>query len=250
MTVDELTADLKARYKKVLKSPELYVIVSDFRSAIKELKTDLHTAPRGLSRLVTVRPDGQATFAMVGNVPVSGLTIPEVNHVLNEKYAEIMPGLAVDLFLETHAGSKVYIMGDVKQPGAYPILRPTSVEEALTLAGSTLPSAQINHLVVARRRGEKMVATRVDLRDRLAGKKGASVFFLEPDDIVYVPRRPISQLADIMRDVQDIVFFRGWDASLTHEIHPERDNRATRTSSVTRNPDGTTSTTTTTTEGP
>ncbi|NQT92508.1 MAG: polysaccharide biosynthesis/export family protein [Lentisphaerae bacterium] len=86
MTISELTAVLKKRYAKILKEPELYVVVREFRSAIKELKADLHTAPRGLSRLVTVRPDGYCTFSMIGDVYVAGKTLPDVNEILNSKY--------------------------------------------------------------------------------------------------------------------------------------------------------------------
>ena len=65
-TVDELEKHLKKRYSKIFKNPSLFVVVPDFKKHITEFKQDLHTAPRGLSRLVTVGPDGWVTFPMVG----------------------------------------------------------------------------------------------------------------------------------------------------------------------------------------
>lgn len=220
MTIGELTAMLKEKYAGILKDPELYVIVREFRSAIKELKADLHTAPRGLSRLVTVRPDGYCTFSMIGDVYVAGRTIPEVNQVLNGKYGEVLPGLTVDLFLERHEGSVVYIMGEVENPGAHKIMRPTSIVKALALAGNALPSARLSSVVVVRKdpEEEKLVGTRVNVRRVLGLRRNAKLFYLKPDDIMYVPKRPISEWADVMNDLKDVLWFRGWGIGLTYGL--------------------------------
>jgi len=229
-TVDVLTAELKERYREHLKDTELYVVVEEFRSAIKELKRDLMTAPRGLSRLVTVRPDGAATFAMIGDVPVAGRTVPEVNKELNEKYKDVLPGLSVDLFLEKHSGSKIYVFGEVNQPGAYQVLRPTSVFEAIALAGSVTHAARPDSVFVFRQKNERVLATRIDLKAMMTpvkeggwGKEevseagyrlsGGGIFYLHPDDILYVSRRRLSSTAEMVQEVGDILFFRGWGFS-------------------------------------
>ena len=213
-TVAELTRELKGKYSPILKSTELYVLVPEFHSAIRELKQDLHTAPRGLSRLTTVRPDGFATFAMVGDIKVAGRTVPDVSHELNEKYSEILPGLGTDLFLHQSAGGRVYILGEVARPDSYQISRPTSVMEALAMAGSWLPTASIRNIVLVRRHEDKMLGTRIDLRQVSQLKENSSFFYLKPDDIVYVPRSQLSRWADIAREVQQVIFFRGWGASI------------------------------------
>lgn len=217
-TVDELTKELKERYAKILSSPELYVLVPDFWATMREFKEDLHTAPRGLSRLVTVRPDGYATFAMLGDIQVAGRTIPEVTKEMNARYKDIMPELSVDLFLETHSGSLVYVTGEVGKPGSYPIMRYVSVVEALALAGGTKPTAKLTDVVVVRQRGDKMVATKVNVRNTLWMKSGAKYFYLLPDDIVYVPQRTLSRAADISRDLQDVMAFRGWSLSAQYRL--------------------------------
>ncbi len=214
MTVAELTADLKKRYADILRKPELFVTVPDFRQAIREFKADLHTAPRGLSRLVTVRPDGMATFAMVGDIMVSGRTIREVQDEMNVAYARIMPGLSADLFLERHSGSRIFVLGQVSEPGAYEIQRPTTVVEALALAGSPLRTAKLNSVVVIRRQGAKMVGTRVDARSALHLRKNSFFFYLKPDDVLFVPKTTISKIGDVAEDVQRMLFFNGWGFSL------------------------------------
>ncbi|MEI6562931.1 MAG: polysaccharide biosynthesis/export family protein [bacterium] len=222
MTVEDLTKELKSRYSKTLKSPELYVTVPDFRANLREFKADLHTAPRGLSRLVTVRPDGFVTFAMLGDVFAAGRTIPEINAAINTLYKQVMSGLSADLFLETHAGSRVYVMGEVTTPGAYNILKPITVQEAITLAGSPLYSAKLSDVVVVRKRGDKMIATKVDAYRPLAMRKHSQFFYLQPDDIVYVPKRTITRLSDFSKDIAGIVLFRGWGVSLDYNLNPDK----------------------------
>lgn len=209
-TVEEFTAELKEKYKNILNIPEITIEVPDFRNSIKELKADLHTAPRGLSRLVTVRPDGYVTFPMVGDVQVAGKTIPEVNRLLNAEYEKILPDLHCDLFLEQHTGSQIYIVGQVKQQGGYEIKRPITVLEALGLAGGYLPGAKISSVFIIRRHKDRMVAVRVDLKKALSFGQGSEMFFLKPNDIIYVPKTWLKKAAEVARDLADMVFFRGW----------------------------------------
>lgn len=230
-TVEELTKELVQKYARHINDPDLYIVVEEFRGAINEFKRDLHTAPRGLSRLTTVRPDGYATFALVGDLQVSGRSIPDINTELNARYRSIIPGLSVNLFLEKHLGSRIYVFGEVNQPGAYQILRPTSVFEALALAGSVSSGARLDSVLILRQKEEWVVATRIDLRDTMrpvyahrkteagAGEQSYDVstgrlFYLRPDDVVYVPGRRLSTTAQITSEIADVLFFRGWGFNL------------------------------------
>ena len=258
-TVDELTEELKGRYANVLRDPDLYVLVPEFQSAIMELKRDLHTAPRGLSRLATVRPDGYITFPMVGDTLVAGRTVPEVNRELNEHYEQILPGLHCDLFLERHAGTVIYVTGEVQRPGTYSIDKPISVIEALSLSGSFSPRARLDSVMVVRRNEGQMIARRIDVRNALDFATESTMFMLQPDDIVIVPKSRLAHTAEVMQQVADVLMFRGWSVGLgfSYEIHdaPEESRRTTTSSTTTSNTSSTTSgnttttTTTTTTDG-
>lgn len=218
-TTAELTEELKKAYSTVLRFPELYIVIPDFGSKIKELKKDLHTASRGLSRLVTVRPDGYVTFPMIGGIFVANKTIKEVDDFINEEYRTVMPGLGVNLFLEKHAGTVVYVMGEVRDPGAFKIAKPISVLEAIARAGGELNTAKLENVFISRRVGEKIIATRIDVGSLIKGKHinkdKTKFFFLQPDDIVYVPKTWLSRTAQISNDIADILFFRGWGGNIS-----------------------------------
>ena len=219
MRIRDLEDHLKKRYDKILRLPELYVIVSDFLTQLRELKRDLHTASRGLSRLVTVRPDGIVTFPMVGDMLVADRSIPDVLVDLKAAYHKISPNLNVDLFLEKHSGSIVHVLGEVKKAGAFPISKPITVTEAIALAESFMPDAKRDNIMVVRRHKKKLLATRINLESTLNMDKGAKFFYLFPDDIVYVPSTGISTTAQLARHLADILFFRGWSVGFSWELH-------------------------------
>lgn len=224
-TSSELTTALRRKYTKVLVDTELYVTVPEYLSQIRELKKDLHTSARGLSRLVTVRPDGYVTFPMVGDVFVAAKTLPEIKAIINTHYSAVSTSLHADLFLERHSGSNIYVTGEVEKPGAYSITKPTSIIQAIALAAGSSKDAMLDQVYVMRRQGKKMMATRVNVTNGPNLQGDGGLFYLLPDDIVYIPATRISGTAHIARQVADILLFRGWSLGLSWQLH--RDDNTT-----------------------
>ena len=215
-TIAELTSELEQEYASVLWDPSLWVTVSNFRSRIDALREDLNTSSRGLSRLVTVRPDGYVTFPLLGSVYVAGRTIQEVNDELNSLYGGYLEGLAVDLFLERHAGSVVYVLGEVGQPGAYEMRRPITVLEAVTLAGGTTSTAMQSNLLILRREEDKVYVQRYNMA--AAFTPNARFMVLQPDDMIFVPRTRLSTASEISTLLANVFQFRGISTGLDWEI--------------------------------
>jgi len=212
-TIPKLTAELKDKYSKILRDPLIYITVQDFQDRVKELKKDLHTAPRGLSRLVTVRPDGYATFPLLGDVYVAKRTFPRVTEILNEKYSNYLPGMHVDLFLERHEGSVIYVLGQVLKSGSYKVSKPTNILQAAALAGGFTRGANKANILILRKHERKLFATTVNLKTILSNKADREYFYLKPDDVVYVHKRKIAKSAEIMEELSNIIMFRGWSMS-------------------------------------
>ena len=217
-TVSELTRDLMERYSKILRDPELYVTVPEFDKRVKQLREDLHTSPRGQSKLVTVRPDGHVTFPLIGEFLVASKTVVEVIEIIQGAYEDYLPGMKVDLFVHQPASSVVYVLGEVNEPGARTIMRPINSLEAIALAGGHTSKAELDSVIVFRKHEMKFIASRLDLKNLLSLKDQSMFFYLRPDDIIYIPKRTITTLAELMRDIADIAFFRGWGISFRNYI--------------------------------
>ncbi len=213
-TPAELTVELTEKYKEYLRDPLIYITVPEFRSRIKELKKDLHTSSRGLSRLVTVRPDGYATFPLTGDVFVATKTLPEVEKELDSIYSSFLKGLHVDLFLEKHSGSLIYILGQVNKASSYNIRKPITILEAIAMAGSFTTDASTENIIVYRKLGSEMSTVKVNLSEILSPTDSGTYFYLKPDDIVYIPRKGYLDFADVLESIARIVMFRGWSISL------------------------------------
>jgi polysaccharide biosynthesis/export protein len=155
-----------------------------------------------------VSPDGTIQLPAIGLVPAQGLTIDELEREIKARYAQIVEGLEVTPILTERAPRFVFVVGEVALPGRYAMEGPTTLMQAISLAGSWNVGAQLNSVVVFRRdENWQLMATRVNIRESLLFKKPcpSGEIWLRDSDIVLVPKSPIL-CAD---DVIDLVFTRG-----------------------------------------
>lgn len=69
----------------------------EYQIAIQDvLSVSFYYTPK-LDREVTVRSDGQVSLPLIGDVPVYGKTITEVEKMVNEKYSEVLKDPEIDL---------------------------------------------------------------------------------------------------------------------------------------------------------
>jgi polysaccharide biosynthesis/export protein len=94
----------------------------------------------------------------------------------------------------------VYVMGQVKNPGPYPLTANMSFLEALTRAGGPNDSAQQGKIVLAR--PSKNMEQVVDLEKLV--REGGTNYKLEPGDIVYVPKSGLAKFGYVMQQLNPI----------------------------------------------
>jgi len=217
-TTEELRQELQKAYSSILRNPEIYVSIKNFNTRVEQLRRDLQTSARGLSKLIKVRPDGYVTFPLLGDYYVAHKTIQEVFEQLNSDYKEYMPGLKLDLFMHDQTGTNVYVLGEVAKPGSYKLSRPISVLQAISRAGGYTRQGETSTVIVFRRDGDRLNAHRFDLKDMSKYGAQAANFYLQPEDILLVPRNKISSVAQLMREIADIAFFRGVGIGVGYDI--------------------------------
>jgi polysaccharide export outer membrane protein len=94
----------------------------------------------------------------------------------------------------------VYVMGQVKNPGPYPLTANMSFLEALTRAGGPNDSAQQGKIVLAR--PSKNTEQIVDLESDF--QKSGTNYQLEAGDIVYVPKSGLAKLGYVMQQISPL----------------------------------------------
>jgi polysaccharide export outer membrane protein len=114
--------------------------------------------PGGSSDRFIVETDGTFTFPILGRVRAGGLSVRQLQDALTRQLADgYFKDPQVTVVVEDYRSQRVFVVGEVRSPGTYTLTRPTTLVEALALAGSTTPNA--GTFVVVRRRSDGEVST-------------------------------------------------------------------------------------------
>ena len=111
-----------------------------------------------LTREVVVRPDGEFSFPLVGDIQAEDRTVEEIRVDLVKRLTKYIPNPNVSVSVMKVLSYKIYVVGRVNKPGEYLIGHYTDVLQALSLAGGLTPFAAENDIKVLRRvRGQQKV---------------------------------------------------------------------------------------------
>jgi polysaccharide export outer membrane protein len=104
----------------------------------------------------------------------------------------------------------VYVMGQVKNPGPYPLTANMSFLEALARAGGPNDNAQKGKIVLAR--PSKNTEQVVDLENFV--QQGESNYQLEAGDIVYVPKSGLAKVGYVLQQLSPLTTMAVFGAAL------------------------------------
>jgi len=169
-----------------------------------------------LSSDSTVIADGSITFPLVGRMEAVGRSVPELTQEVTHRLAEYIqePQVSLipqnfnrDLLLQTRVSltlekvrsRSVAILGEVNAPGVQTMRGPsTRVMDVLAQAYHR-NTADLNSVLVIRRSPEDKVVYRVlHLGDFMDGAALDQNIFLQPEDIVIVPKTTIAKVGEFI----------------------------------------------------
>ncbi len=164
--------------------PEAYVLGPGDRFRVEA------SGPTNFTLTPTVDPEGWVSLGDYGSVPVGGLTLAEGRQKIRTALAEVLRKTPVQVRLWGLRTFKVYVLGAVPKPGAYPATAVTRASEAVARAGGTVDSASVRGIRILRR--DRSTPITVDLAAfHLAGDTDANPFLTDGDRIV-VPSRTVT----------------------------------------------------------
>ncbi|POA18286.1 polysaccharide biosynthesis protein [Pseudomonas sp. FW300-N1A1] len=227
LTSEQARDEIQRAYqRKMLFQPnrnQLTVQVISPLSNENNLKSTLNHPTTGMSREIIVGNDGYASFPEVGAVPLQGMSVSQLETFLNTRYAQLPGRMTVDVMLKSTQGNEVFVLGEVGQPGAYPVRRPISVLEALTLARGANAKARLDSVVIMRRNGNQVEARHYDVDAALSGD-AAQIAYLQPDDMLFVPKTKLASAGELARQLADVVLFQGVGMSFSYRLDDKDDN--------------------------
>lgn len=151
-----------------------------------------------LSRRYTVDTDGTIDFPFIGRTKAGGLTLRELGDAIAKRLASgflVNPQVSVEV--AEYRSKAVFIVGEVRSPGSYPVKGNMSLVEALALAGPTGTASSeviVVHPDPDRRDGGPLMpdaegarSVRVNIKELQSGKLSQNVQ-LQDGDTIFVPK--------------------------------------------------------------
>ncbi|PYR77259.1 MAG: polysaccharide export protein [Acidobacteria bacterium] len=169
---------------------------------------------------VQIRPDGRVSLLLANEVQAAGLTSRQLDDVLTERFSRLYRDAEVSVIVRTFAGNKVYVAGEVGQPGVLPIVGRFTALTAVLQAGGFKNTARTDYVILLRNREGKPAVARLNLRSVLAG--GSGDVNLQPFDVVYVPKSAIAKVDQFVDQYIRQLIPIGTNAGFTYVLPRER----------------------------
>lgn len=202
----------KLKHANILKNGEMdprfkgykmvTVSVSQFYQKIKRLVDSLTTLTNGQQVQVTVKPDGTIDLPMLKDrILAAGHTVTDVERTVNKLYRSgELKNVVASIALTTAKSRKVYVLGEVRTPGAYEIRQPISALQAIALAGgATSDTADLTSVIlISKNVYGKPIGRRLDVKRTLDVGDMSSQILVKPYDVIFVPKTYIRDLRIFM----------------------------------------------------
>ena len=141
-----------------------------------------------LTRTMPVRPDGKITLPLIGELEVSGLTAQNVQSLVAQRLKEYISSPEVTVTVQEVNSRRYVIVGKVTHPGSYELGKPTTVLEAIAMAGGFLDFAKVNKVFIIRRREDgSRIRLPFDYKNVINGRGPDENVELKNGDTIVVP---------------------------------------------------------------
>ncbi len=131
-----------------------------------------------------VSRDGILNLPEVGPITVAGLRFSEFRADLNKRVKEMLIGTQVSVTMGPLRTIRVFVLGDVNEPGSYVVSGLTTVSGALYQGGGISEVGSLRNVQL--KRNGRVVAS-LDLYDLLLNGDTSSDNRLQPGDVIFVP---------------------------------------------------------------
>src|SRR5262245_6867992 len=162
--------------------PAGYVIGADDMLAVNVWKEP------EISRNVLVRPDGNISLPLVGDLRANGRTPDQLRDEIKQRLLGYLSDPEVTVIVQEARSQRFNILGEVERPGSYPLSKSMTVLDAIALAGGFRDFAKTTRIFVLRV-GTDGSRARIpfNYKEAIKAQKLNQNTELQPHDTVVVP---------------------------------------------------------------
>jgi polysaccharide export outer membrane protein len=138
-----------------------------------------------------VRPDGNISLSLVGEMRAVGKTAGELSADITKSYAQYFVKPTAVVIVRQFTSYRVFTAGELRNPGQLSLITGArTVLECISASGGVTDNATLRSIILVRTlpNGKQPMVTELDVSDALSGADPAQNVALMPNDFVYVPR--------------------------------------------------------------
>jgi len=151
-----------------------------------ELSINVWKEPE-VTRTVPVRPDGKISLPLVNDVQAAGLTPMQLRKDLQERLKKFIAEPQVTVVVVRINSQRVFVVGEVRRAGAYPLLPNMTALQVISSAGGFTEFANMKKIRILRTENGKQTVLIFNYKDVVQGKHPESNIFLKAGDTIVVP---------------------------------------------------------------
>jgi polysaccharide export outer membrane protein len=143
-----------------------------------------------LTASYTVDPDGSIDFNLAGHITVEGKTTSELSELLTERYKKYFRNPIVNVTLSAFRGARFSVIGDVVNPGTFPMSEGYRVSQCLSVAGGPKEDAELDKVIIVRKvedHGE--IHIQLDMESLFDNGMVEQDLMIKDGDIIFVPKK-------------------------------------------------------------
>ncbi len=178
---------------------EYYMRPGDELNIVVTQQQDLGNSSTNQSPFV-VRPDGNVSFPLVGEIHAEGMTVSQFTDVLQQGLARYIVDPDVSVNISKLGRVRVYVFGEVKKPGAVELEKGHTVIDAIGAAqGFTRDTAKKKIFLIHQDQPKSLIP--INLNNMLKTGDMSQNITLREGDILYLTK---NHRIDFARDIAPI----------------------------------------------
>lgn len=137
-----------------------------------------------LTRIVPVGPDGSFRFPLAGQIHASGRSLQSIESVLTARLSNTIIDPQVSVSLSDLQPYSIFVDGEVTRPGEFTMDEPTTLVQAIALAGGFTAFADRNQVILynpMRAQGRRLV---FDYDAFLVNSNARDIFLRSGDTVI------------------------------------------------------------------
>lgn len=139
-----------------------------------------------LTREVPVRPDGKISLPLIQDVHAAGKTPGQLAKEIDSRLRQFLSSPSVTVVVREVNSRKVFLLGEVAQPGPVVIRSKTRLLQAISMAGGVTPFGGRNGIVIYRKTLSGEEVFNISYKEIVAGRTPEDNVVLEPGDTIVV----------------------------------------------------------------